>query len=181
MTKKLDDTPKITKDVEVTLDELANLTNLSKTWLNKLANDGFFKSERRGFYRLGNVINGLMKFYKDDRRASSQTAAMHKVHEARAKQIEQQTARQARELISFELHGEIVDMIVGSIVAFCNGLPSMLTRDPTLRAEYIAKIDKERHRLSAYWAKLAKADGNAVDPFQSADDDDEVAQPEPQP
>lgn len=169
----------VTKSSDITLEGMVALTNYSKTFLLERAREGYFKSDRHGVYKLGNVILGLIRYFKEARAATTRSEAAVEVQRARAEQIRQSMAVEARDLISFKLHGEIVDTIVGGIVATLNGLPSMLTRDPALRSQYAEKIEVERKRLCRRWAELAKADETALDPDAFEDDEattEEVAE-----
>jgi hypothetical protein len=149
---------KITKSSEISLEDAAALTNLSKTWLLKLANEGYFKAERHGVYKLGNVIQGIIKYHKEERRNASQTAASAEVQKARARQINQRTALEAGELRRTSEFNATTDQIVGGIIAELNGLASRLTRDRTLRVEYDKVIHDMRQRLTDQWAALAKGE-----------------------
>ncbi|WP_315731767.1 MULTISPECIES: hypothetical protein [unclassified Bradyrhizobium] len=149
---------RFTKNTEVSLEELAAITGRSKSWLNKLAADGYFKSERHGTYRIGNAIAGLLRHGKEDKRSAAQTSAAVDVQKARAEQIRLRTAREAGDLVTHQFHTDIIGLIVGDLVAFLNGLPARLTRDPKLRSEYEATIGSERLRLCEQWERLASED-----------------------
>ncbi|WP_407189142.1 hypothetical protein [Bradyrhizobium centrosematis] len=156
---------KLTKSSEVSLEELADITSRSKSWLNKLAADGYFKSERHGTYRIGNVVAGLLKHAREEKRGAmvAPTPARTKVDEARAEQIKLRTARESGELVTFQFHCDTVALMVGGMAAMLNGLPAMLTRDLKLRSEYDRVIQGERQRLSQQWSRLADEESATSD------------------
>jgi hypothetical protein len=153
---------KISKNTEISLEEIADVTGKTKQWINRLAADGYFKSERHGVYRIGNVWLGMLKKAAEEKK-SALSPAHAKLIEARTKQIDIRNAKDAGELISFKLSTEIKDEICGSIIAMLNGLPSRLLqampaaqRDPALRAAFEGMINDERRRLNTHWEKLAE-------------------------
>jgi hypothetical protein len=147
---------KITKSTEVTLAEILALTNLSKTFILDRVRDGYFEAVRPGVYKLGAVWLGLLKHQKDLRKAATQTESSVEVQKARAAQIRQKTAIEARELIPMADACAMIDKIVGGTKAEMEGMPALLTRDRALRVEYEKIFHDMMQRLSDRYAAIAK-------------------------
>ena len=145
----------ITKNSEVSLEALAEIASCSKSWLTKLARDGYFKSERRGYYRKDNVIAGLLKHAKESNKPAP-TPAMTKYHEARARQTEQRTAIEARKLISFEEHLAIFDIVLGTLKSRIESVPAQVTRDIQLRRKFEAALSDAFKWCSDRFAQMSK-------------------------
>jgi hypothetical protein len=159
---------KITKSTEITLEDLATLTNLSKTWLNKLANEGYYKAERRGVYKLSAVILGLLKHDKDQRKAASQTAGMAEVQKARAREINLRIAQREGTLMEMQEHHEIFDIAFGILKNAIESLPARFIRnDKPLRRQLDEGIQESFKVASDKFAQLSAGSKD------TPDDDDE--------
>lgn len=123
---------KITKTTEVSLEDLSEIVLRSKTWLNERAREGFFKSERHGHYRLGNVVAGIVRYYEalvEGARETAQTSpARERLLEVRTRQVEQRIAREKREVLTMADHLMILDVIQAKVRAEWHGLPRRCSR-----------------------------------------------------
>jgi hypothetical protein len=171
---------KISKSTEVTLAEIVELTNLSKTVINKLAATGYFKAERHGVYKLGAVMLGLLKYYREERKTEQQTAAQQRLLNARARQVELRIAQEEKELIPMADAIEWSDLHTGDAISTFNGLAAMLISGNTAlvphRAYIERVIDDARERLCEKWRKRAAEFDKAESQDQSEPDteDDEA-------
>jgi hypothetical protein len=150
---------KLTKNTEASLEELASITSRTKSWINKLAADGYFKSERHGTYRIGNVIAGLLKHANEQKRAASASGpGQQRLLTARAEDVELRTRIRAGDLIEFKEHTEINDVVYGTFKSELASLGSEIAtqrRDPALRREIEDAVDRRLKKASDTFAKLS--------------------------
>lgn len=161
----------INSATKITLGELCSLTGFSKTWINRLAADGYFKAEGHGVYKLGAVINGLLKHAKGKRKTAPQADASRRLMLARAAEIEQRTALEASTLMYSADHRAILDLLIGGLRAEIESLPAQLTRDRVLRGEYEEKINTMMGRLSDRWERAGRELQAQVDEQDAAEDE----------
>ena len=125
----------------ISLDQAARLLMVTPQWVRKLVREGWITALGRGSYPLVGVVQGYIKFLKDEERKSTKTAAASRKDEARTREIEQRIAERDRRLIDLEEHDAVLDEVVGTIKASFVGLPARVTRDLDLRAKIEAEVD----------------------------------------
>jgi len=161
-------------DVSVTLQQVVQLTNLSVVTINKMVNGGYLEKDGPGTFRLVKISPAHARWTKDhpgpggSKSDSTKEASAQRVQDARAKQIEQATALEAKELIPISDHLALYDMLMGGLKAELSGMPAQLTRDRTLRVEYETKFNDMMRRVSERWKKKALSIEEGTD----ADEDD---------
>jgi hypothetical protein len=128
----------------ITVDQAARLIMVTDVWVRQLIKMGFIPKPVKGLVPLVAVVQGYIKFLKDEERRSSKSAADSRVRDARAKEIELRIAREQRELIPTEEALAICSNIVGHTMSRLTGLPAEFSRDLNERRRLEAAIDAIR-------------------------------------
>lgn len=174
---KTKSTTKISRSSEVTLEELADITGLSKTFLLDRAKEGLFKAKRHGVYVLGEAQRGLFKFYQAQRKPIAQTPAQQRYWEAKAQEIEMRNAQTAGELTLTSEAVEVTTLLVSDMAMGLDGLSASLPppyrQDRELRRVLDDRVFKLRSGLAAKWERLRKGGSDALDAELKLTDDDE--------
>jgi hypothetical protein len=144
-------------DVVISLADAARLIGRSKQWVNTLVRDGWIPRNERGLYRLADVVQGYVRSLLDDKKKGTKSSAQNRLQNARAAQIEQNTARDAHLLIETDEAIGVLDEIVGGLKADLEGLAAAVTRDLDLRRDIEAKLDDIFRRAAAGLEQRASA------------------------
>ena len=155
----------IDKTTEVSLDEILALTNRSKI-LAQRAREGYFKSERHGVYKLGNVNRRTLK-YSQGAASGRADGGIGGSQSARTDQIRQRMAIEARDLISFKEHTAIVETCISVAQASKHGLPA---RSLVIELACQVRAEGQRTTQLALSAKVGEA-GHDPDGDEPADDE----------
>ena len=156
------------------------LLMLSRQRLDQLAKDGWIARHAPGHWRLIDLVQGYIRFLRDEGRRTSVHAADSRVRDARAREIEIRTAERLGQLVAIEEHDTVVDAICGVFRAELSGFAARVTRDLPLRRV----IEQEIHGLLERVAAIADANaarleaGRASDPSVGADDARQVGDAE---
>lgn len=157
---------------EISLAEAAEITGLTKQWLNRLNRDGYVLKSARGRYLLANVVQGYVRFLKDEDRRTSKSASASRVQDARAAEIEFRIAREKGQLIETAEAIAFVDEALGLLKSEFDGMPARLTRDVEFRRKIETQIDDVFRRAAdrAKQAADALASGGGVVDADAEDD-----------
>jgi hypothetical protein len=145
----------------------AQLLMCTEQWFLKLVREGWIKRATRGRYRLVDVVQGHIKYLQDENRRTQKSASASRVQDARAKQIEMQTARELGRLVDVEDVLTWQSEILGTLARELTGVPAASTRDLTLRAEIEKQVhgavDRCRNQFEEAWSLLQSGKPVAVD------------------
>ena len=144
-------------DGTITTAMAARLLLASSTWVRTLTRQGYIPKIGRDAYRVIDVIQGVVRYYQDDARRSSKSAAAARVQDARARAIELRNARQENLLIETEEALYCLDELFGIHKSECIGLAARITRDLELRRKIEAEIDGVFERTAKRLEEKAKA------------------------
>lgn len=147
----------------ITADQAAKLILMTPDRVRQLAKDGWIDKPSRGAYLLVSVVQGYIRFLRDDARRSSKSAAASGLSDVRKEEILLRIAKEKRELIPIEDALAVVDFVVGKVRSEFSGLPASVTRDLDLR-------DKIDERLNEVLTRLADAAREAGDAARSGRD-----------
>ena len=104
------------------------------------------------------LVQGYIRFMRDEGRRMSRSAAPPRAREARAKEIEVRTAERLGKLVPLEDFDAFVDLVCGLFRAELGGLPARFTRDlPTRRA-----LEREINELLTRIADVLDAKSAAI-------------------
>ena len=134
------------------------LLMLSRQRLDQLAAQGWVTRHSPGRWRTVALVQGYIRFMRDEGRRMSRSAAGSRVREARAKEIEVRTAERLGKLVPLEDFDAFVDLVCGLFRAELGGLPARFTRDlPTRRA-----LEREINELLTRIADVLDAKSAAI-------------------
>lgn len=128
--------------------QAAKMIMVTPQWLRQLAAQCYIPVAEKGRYPLGAVIQGYIKFLKDDDRRSSKSATASRMQDAKTAEIEMRLAEKRRELIPVDDAQAAIDVIVGKVRAEFSGLPARATRDMTLRRVLEAETNASLNRVA---------------------------------
>lgn len=118
---------------------LAFMLDMGAVRIRQLVDEGILTKESRGQYPLAASVRAYVRWLRDESRRAAQSAANSRFQDAKAAQIEQKIAREARKLIYLQEALETVDAICGLFRSELDGLPARATRDKALR-EVLEKV-----------------------------------------
>jgi hypothetical protein len=140
----------------ITLEQACRLVMLSNERIRQLVKDGYIPKPAKNSYPLVGVVQGYIRFLRDEDRRSSKTAAESGLKAARQKEVELRIAERSRDLIDVREHSDIVDEMAGMFVAGLSALPARVTKDMAMRRQIEAECDAIRNDLAALAAKKAR-------------------------
>src|SRR5256885_531691 len=91
------------------------LLMLSRQRLDQLAKDGWIARDAPGHWRLLDLVQGYIRFLRDEGRRTSKSAADSRVRDARAAEIELRNAIRQRELITMAESMMAIDTVCGAV------------------------------------------------------------------
>jgi hypothetical protein len=152
---------------ECNSDTGSKLLMITPQWFNRLKRDGWIKQVGKNRYRVIDVVQGYIKYLQDENRRAQKSAAASRVQDARAAQIEMQTARDLGKLVDVEDVLTWQSEILGTLSRELTGVPAASTRDLALRAEIEKQvngaIERCRGQFEEAWALLQSGKPIAVD------------------
>lgn len=117
----------------LSLDQASKLLMLTPKRIRQLHEQGHIPMAGRNQYPLVGVVQGYVKFLKDEERRTSKSAAASRVTDARADEIELRTKQRLHQLIDIDEHDEAVATGMGTLRAALAGVPVRFTRDVAQR------------------------------------------------
>lgn len=156
----------------ITTTQAARLLMLSDERVRQLTKSGYVPSLAQGRYNLVAVVQGYIKYLKDDERRSSRSVADNRVRDARAAEIERRMAREDRDLIMLDEAMAAYDFATGLYLTSISGLPARMTRNASERRRLEAICDGERQRLADRFAEGASALRTGEAAVDADDEDD---------
>ena len=116
--------------------------------VNQLERGGYVKKVRRGVYLLVDVVQGYIRYLKDEERRTSKSATASQVQEERALEIRQRRLREEHKLIETDEALAVCDEIVGTYKSELAGLAARVTRDIDLRSKIETEVDDVCRRVA---------------------------------
>ena len=157
----------------ITTDVAAKLLMVTPEWVRRLTKDGWITKTERGRYRVVDVVQGYIRFLKDEARRATRTAAHNRLQEIRTRKEELAVAQTERELVSLVEAMTLVDEVAGAVVARVNAIPTRFTRNIEQRAALQREIDEALAEVADRIEKLgATVQSGRNDP---AADEEEAA------
>lgn len=132
----------------ITADQACKLLMLSNERIRQLVKSGYIQQESRGKYNLVGVVQGYIRFLKDEERRTTRVSSESRVRDARAQEIELRMAEKRRELVPLEDATAAFDLVVGKVKEEFSGLPARTTRDIPLRRKIEEEINGSLGRVA---------------------------------
>lgn len=133
----------------IPISQAALLLMISDERVRQLVKQGYIERPARGRVPLVGAVQGYIRFLRDEDRRSTKSAADNRVREARAREIELRTAREAGELIPAEEAVAYTQAVVGALISRMNGLPAQITRNLDERRKIESMLDAIREEVAA--------------------------------
>ncbi len=156
----------------ITTAQAARLLMVSDERIRQLAKNGHIPKIAKDCFNLVAVVQGYIRFLKDEERRSSKSAADSRVREARAAEIERRMAREDRDLIMLDEAMAAYDFAAGLYLTSISGLPARMTRNASERRRIEAICDGERQRLADRFAEGASTLRTGLAAVDADDEDD---------
>jgi hypothetical protein len=148
----------------ISIEVAAKLLMVTPEWVRRLTKDGWITKADRGRYRTVDVVQGYIRFLKDEARRSTKTAAHSRLQEIRARKEELVVAQTERELVPLTEAMTLVDEVAGAVVARVNAIPARVTRNIEQRRLLQQEVDEALLEVADRIEKLGRA-------FRSSGDD----------
>ena len=143
----------LTKSTNVTLAVAADITGYSKTWLLKLAENGYFAKQARGVYKIGDVVRGIIKFVQEKKKSATKSAAADRLLAVRAEEIELRIRMREGEVVEMRAAEELFMSVLGDLKYQLEGFPAQMSRDLELRRKMDDALNVIFRRTSDKWGK----------------------------
>jgi phage terminase Nu1 subunit (DNA packaging protein) len=141
----------------IPIDVAAKLLMVTPEWIRRLTKDGWITKSERGRYRVVDVVQGYVRFLKDDARRSTKTASHSRLQDIRARKEELMVAQAERDLVPLADAMTLVDEIAGTVVARVNAVPARLTRNIEERSRLQQEVDEALAEVADRVRKLGEA------------------------
>jgi hypothetical protein len=141
----------------ISVETASKLLMISPVRVRQLVSEGYIPKASRNSYPLVGLVQGYIRFLKDEERRTSKSATANRVGEARAAEIELRTAERANRLIETDEALDVMDDLLATYKAEMAGIPARVTRDVTLRRKIKTELDDAFLRASARFEQSASA------------------------
>lgn len=121
------------KSETIPVSQAASLVMLTPERLRQLAAAGYIPRAVKGRYPLVDVVQGYIRFLKDEERRTSKVQAESGLKAARQREVELRIAREEARLVEMEDVEATVSSIFATLRAELSGVPAAVTRDHALR------------------------------------------------
>ena len=132
----------------MTIGAVARLLMLSEERVRQLVKLEIIPKEAKGVYSPVKVVQGYIKFLKDEERRNSKSATVTRMQEAKAQEIEMRVAESQRRLVPVEDASAAIDLIMAKVRAEIAGIPARATRDLELRRRLEAEVHGTLNRIA---------------------------------
>jgi phage terminase Nu1 subunit (DNA packaging protein) len=148
----------------ISVEVAAKLLMVTPEWIRRLSKDGWIPKVERGRYRVVDVVQGYIRFLKDEARRTTKTASLSRLQDIRTRKEELAVAQAERELVPLAEAMTLVDEVAGTVVSRVNAIPARFTRDIEQRALLQREVDDALTEVADRIEKLGSA-------FRSGRDD----------
>jgi hypothetical protein len=133
---------------ELSATQVGQLLDISQQWISVMVKQGYFKRKRAGVYGLVDVVQGYIRYLKDEKKRNSKTAAMSRLQESKTELMQLELAAKRRELLPQDEVFQAFDLVVGTVVSELVTLPGRFTADAKTRRALEAIVDKSRNNIA---------------------------------
>lgn len=124
----------------ITTSQAAKLLMVSEVWIGKLHKMEYVPKAGRGKWNLVAVVQGYIRFLKDEDRRSSKSASHSRITDIKAERLEMQMKAERRELVPFDDTRLVLDTAAGLMQSTLMAIPAKFTRDIAERRRLEALI-----------------------------------------
>lgn len=141
--------PRVDQRGTIIVGDAAKLVMLEERRIQQLAVEGWIQKSERGRYLTVSVVQGYIRYLRDQLKNSTGSAAENRVRDARAAEIEMRNAKTDHELVEYSEVEALLDEISGLLKTEFNGFGAQMTRDLTMRRKIEAGVDAIFTRAAA--------------------------------
>ena len=120
--------------------QAAKLLMVSEAWLGRLAKEGYIKKLERGRWNLVAVVQGHIRFLKDEERRNNKSAAHTRIQDIRAERLDLQLRAERRELVPLDDARLVLDTAAAEMRAKLMAIPPAFTREVEERRKLEALV-----------------------------------------
>jgi len=142
------------------------LLMLSRQRIDQLVAAGHLQRHGPGRFRTVDVVQGYIRFLRDEDRRSSKSAADSRMRDAKAHDIEVRTQQRLSRLIPLDVYDEMIDNFAGVIRSEFAGLAAASTREIPARRIIEREVNARLRRI----AEFAMAQAIRLETVRGADD-----------
>lgn len=113
----------------ITTAQAAKLLGVSEMWIGKLHKMEYVPKVGRGKWSLVAVVQGYIRFLKDEDRRSSKSASHSRMTDIKAERLEMQMRAERRELVPLDDTRLVLDTAAGLMQSSLMAVPAKYTRD----------------------------------------------------
>ncbi|EPE98439.1 hypothetical protein [Rhizobium grahamii] len=156
--------------------EAARLLMVSDERLRQLVKLSYIKPSVRGHYEHDDVIQGYIKFLKDEERKGSKVAAQSRMQDAKTAEIELRLAEKQRSVIPLDDAIYAIEFAAAKFRDAMLSLPARFTRDMGERRKLEALVHEEVNNIGKAFGSARRyvRDGGADLHASEGDDPSEV-------
>lgn len=147
----------------IPLKQAAALLMVTDQWIRDLAKKGYVPKPENGMVPLVAVVQGYIRWLKDEERRTSKTATASKVQEERALEIKQRREVAAGNLVYMNTVETMFADVFGVLRSEFAGIPAAATRDLSIRAEIESRQNDAFARARERFAKQSAALRSGID------------------
>lgn len=156
----------------ISAEALGRLVGVSGRRVRQLAEEGRIpRANVDGRYDAPAVIRHLLAEARASRPEGRLELARAKALEVKTAGEEQRLAERRRELVAVDVATDVIDRMLGAVVAELVGLPARATRDVALRRKLEEEIHAARERMAKALAEAAAAIRAGREPDEVEDDE----------
>lgn len=156
----------------VTTAKAVGLLMLTEGRLRQLAKDGWFPKAVKGRYKLEPLVQGYIRFLKDEERRTSRVQADSGLKAARQREVELRIAEREGRLVELDEIKAVFVHVMATVRAELNGLPAAVTRDAKLRDEIESYMNGAFARSNSKFQEACGILQSGGDPMGSGSEDD---------
>lgn len=142
---------------QITTAQAAKLLMVSEAWIGKLHKMEYVPKAARGKWNLVAVVQGYIRFLKDEDRRSSKSASHSRMTDIKAERLEMQMKAERRELVPFEDTRLVLDTAAGLMQSSLMAIPAKFTRDIAERRRLEGMIAQALNDIADGMEKKAEA------------------------
>lgn len=156
----------------ITVAQASKLLMITPQWLRQLAAKGYGPKAVRGHYPLVGVVQGYIKWLKDEDRQSTKAHADTGLKAARQREVELRIAEKEGRVVDMEDVEAFFAFNAATFRAELDGIPASVTRDLKLREAIEQAIDGAISRCERRFREAGEALRSGRDPLGGAGEDD---------
>lgn len=156
----------------ITVTQASKLLMVTDQWLRTLASRGYIPKAVKGKYPLVAVVQGYIRFLKDEERRTSKVQADSGLKAARQREVELRIAEKEGRLVDMDDVEAFFSFSLAMFRAGLGGVPADVTRDLELRVKMERAISGQISKFESRYREAREALQSGRDPIGDTAEDD---------